>query len=249
MIKPNTHVFIATPAYSGKVNIAYTLAFAQTLHLLTQNNILVTPYISASGSLLVAERNKIIEQFWKSKATHLLCIDGDLGWPAAAVMAMLDTEKEFVAGCYPARGEKNTFLFRPVYKNKKDESLFVEKHLIKMEYIPAGFMLISRSVIAKMREKYPELYYEPKDPRNNPEAGFCFFDTEVYEGEFWGEDYVFCRRARGAGVDIWVDPLIQFDHDGTIGMLIECLTPDPNKPPKPVFVEKKTVKKTPKKKK
>ena len=232
MIKPNTHVFIATPAYSGKVNIPYTLSFAQTIQVLTQNQIKVTPYITASGSLLVAERNRIVEEFWNSEATHLLCIDGDLGWPAAAVMAMLDSEKEFVAGCYPARGAENTFLFRPV-KNK-DSSLVSDKHLLKMEYIPAGFMLISRSAIRKMRKKFPELYFEPKAAQDiNPKKGFCFFNTEVWEGEFWGEDYVFCRKAREAGIDIWVDPLIQFDHDGTIGMLINCLTTDPNVPPKP----------------
>ena len=63
----------------------------------------------------------------------------------------------------------------------------------------------------------------------NPDPGYCFFDTQVYEGEFWGEDFVFCRRAREAGIEIWVDPLIQFDHAGTLGMLIQALSQDPNK--------------------
>jgi len=68
------------------------------------------------------------------------------------------------------------------------------------------------------------LYYEPKDPRSNSEKTFCLVNTEVFEGEFWGEDYVFCRRAREAGIEIWIDPYIQFDHDGTIGMFQEVLT-------------------------
>ena len=221
------HVMIATPAYSGQVNVQYALALAETVHLLRNNGVQVTYRIQGSGSLLVAERNRIIQAFWDSPCTHLLCIDGDLGWPAEAVVAMLKAEKEFVAGCYPARGVKNTFLFRPF--TNEDKTLVQEKHLLKMQYVPAGFMLIAREAIAKMREKHPDLYYEPKDPRNNPEPGYCFFNTEVYEGEFWGEDFVFCRKAREAGVDIWVDPLIQFDHAGTIGMLLECLTTNPEK--------------------
>jgi hypothetical protein len=216
---------IATPAYSGTVNIAYAISLAETIHTLKLHNVQVTPHITASGSLLVAERNRIVQAFWESECTHLLCIDGDLGWPAQAVLAMLDQDKEFVAGCYPARGDKHTFLFRPF--NNPNGTIVQDKHLLKMQYIPAGFMLISRSAIQKMRNKFPELYYEPKDKRNNPEPGYCFFNTEVYEGEFWGEDFVFCRKAREAGVDIWVDPLIQFDHAGTIGMLIECLTENP----------------------
>ena len=222
-------VMIATPAYSGTVNIPYCVSFSSTCEALKAHGINVVHHIVASGSLLVAERNRIVQAFWESDCTHLLCVDGDLGWPFQAVLAMLDVNKEFVAGVYPARGDKKCFLFRPVTKD--DGSILSENHLLKMLYIPAGFMLISRSAIKKMRDKYPELYYEPKDKRNNPEPGYCFFDTEVYEGEFWGEDFVFCRRAREAGIDIWVDPLIQFDHAGTIGMLTDCLTssrPDEN---------------------
>lgn len=216
---------VITPALSGTVNIPYLLSFSQTLNLLAANNIAVQPLVVSSSSLLVAERNRLIQAFINSDCTHVLCIDSDLGWPAEAVLQMLKTDKEFVAGVYPARKEKNVFLFRPV-KNKN--GLLVQdkthKHLIKVEYIPAGFMLIKKSAINKMIKKHPDLYYKPKDPRNNPDPGYCFFNTEVWEGEFWGEDFVFCRKAREAGVDIWVDPLIQFDHDGNIGMLIQALT-------------------------
>lgn len=220
-------VMIATPAYSGKVDIPYALSLAETMHLLRLHEIEVQPMITASGSLLVAERNRIVQAFWESDCTHLLCIDGDLGWPPQAVLAMLEAKKEFVAGVYPARGEKNVFLFRPVWN--EDGSIVNEKHLLKMQYIPAGFMLVAKSVIAKMRDTHPDLYYEPKDKRNNPEPGYCFFNTEVWEGEFWGEDFVFCRKAREAGVEIWVDPLIQFNHAGTIGMLTDALTPSREK--------------------
>lgn len=216
-------VMIATPAYSGMVNIPYCLSFAQTAEALHHHGIEVRPLIVTSGSLLVAERNRIVQTFWESDCTHLLCVDSDLGWPAQAVLAMLDADKEFVAGVYPARGDKQCFLFRPITND--NGSIVTDRHLLKMNYIPAGFMLISRSAIQKMRDKYPELYYEPKSKEeDNPPPGYCFFDTEVYEGEFWGEDFVFCRKARGAGVEIWVDPLVQFDHAGTVGMLIDCLT-------------------------
>lgn len=222
------HIMIATPAYDGKVELQYALSLANTVHLLKSNGVKVTLRLVKSGSLLVAERNRIIQEFWESDCTHLLCIDSDLGWPEHAVLAMLDVNKEFVGGVYPARGQNGLFLFRPVMN--PDKTLVTEKHLLKMDYIPSGFILLSKSLIAKMRDKFPELYYEPKNKSVlNPEKAFCFFDTELWEGEFWGEDYVFCRRAREAGADIWVDPLIQFNHAGTIGMLIESLSKNPNK--------------------
>lgn len=220
-------VMIATPAYSGKVDVPYALSFTNTVMLLKSNNIDVYPLVVKSGSLLVNERNRLVQAFWESDCTHLLCIDADLGWPAQAVLAMLETKKEFVAGIYPTRGDNNSFTFRPVWN--EDNSLVNENHLIKMQYVPAGFMLIARSAIQKMRDAHPQLEYKPSDPRDKAETGFCFFNTEVWNGEFWGEDYVFCRKAREAGVDIWVDPLIQFDHAGTIGMLTDTLTNDRSK--------------------
>lgn len=215
-------VMIATPAYSGKVDIPYATSLAGTLSFLQQHKVGVQFLIVSSGSLLVAERNRLVQAFWESDCTHMLCIDGDLGWPPEAVMAMLNSGKEFVAGVYPARGVKNTFLFRQ--EKSATGTFVVDKHLIKMQYIPAGFMLLARSAIQKMRDFHPDLYFEPKDKSvDNPSAGYCFFNTEVWDGEFWGEDFVFCRKAREAGVEIWVDPLIQFDHAGTIGMLAEAI--------------------------
>lgn len=218
------HIFIGTPAYSGTVDVQYALSLAELICTLRANNIKVTPCIRTSGSLIVAERNRILEQFWMSDATHLLCIDSDLGFPAQAVLEMLKANKEFIAGCYPAR-TNGLFLFRPILND--DGALISEKHLLKMESVPAGFMLLSRSCIEKMRNKFPELYYSPKHPEAQTESTYCLFNTEVYDGEFWGEDYVFCRRAKEAGIEIWVDPLIQFNHAGKIGALSDILTDKP----------------------
>lgn len=223
------HIMIATPAFNGLVNIQYALSLSYTMGMLQQQNIKVSPLVVPSGSLLVAERNRLLEAFWNSGATHILCIDSDLGWPPQAILAMLEQNKEFVAGVYPARGKTNSFTFRPALN--EIGAIVQEKHLLKMEYIPAGFMLITREAIGKMRDKFPETFYKPKDERSDAESAYCLFNTEVLDGEFWGEDYVFCRRARQAGIDIWVDPLIQFDHAGTIGMLLECLSQNPNGQP------------------
>lgn len=222
-------LMIATPAYSGKLDIPYAVSLAETVCILRSRGIVVETLIVPSGSLLVAERNRIVEQFWASECTHLLCVDGDLGWPAEAVTAMLQADKEFICGIYPARGGNGAFMFRPMYREDDPNAIVTDGRLLGMQYVPAGFMLLSRPAIEKMREKHPDLYYEPKDPRNVSDKGYCFFNTEVWNGEFWGEDFVFCRKAREAGVEIWADPLIQFNHAGTIGALIDILTTDPEK--------------------
>ncbi len=217
----NIKLFIATPAFDGKTYVPYAISLAETCCLLQKNHIGIEFRIVASGSLLCAERNRLIKSFLDSDCTHMLCIDSDLGWPADAVIVMLQKKEHFIAGCYPARIEKS-FLFRPSVN--PDTSLIVnkEKGLIKMDYIPAGFMILSRHLLEKMVNDYPERKFTPKDP--NAPSGIALFNTELQDGEFWGEDYVFCRLARQSGFDIWVDPMIQFNHAGNIGMLAEVLT-------------------------
>jgi len=219
-------VFIATPAFDGRVHVQYAVALAETHTLLSSLGIGVQIGINTSGSLLVAERNRLNKAFLASDCTHMLCIDSDIGWPAGAVKRMLDHDVDVVAGLYPARGEKNTFLFRPVYLENKSIDM-TESKLLKMNYIPAGFMLIKRHVIERMTAHFSHLYFEPKHKDYKHENGHCLFNTEVVDGEFWGEDYVFSRRIREAGFEILVDPLIEFDHAGTRGALIQALTDKP----------------------
>jgi len=220
-----TKVFLATPSYEGKVHLPYAISLAETHTLLASKGIETVVRINALGSLLVAERNRLIKQFLETDCSHLLCVDSDLGWPCYAVTAMLDKDVDFVAGVYPTRRER-TFLFRP--KLNEDGSIIKsDKNLLAMEFVPAGFMLIKRYVIEKMIRDNPELYFKPKD--TNASDGHCLFNTVLRPtndglNEFWGEDYEFCRLVIKSGFEIWVDPLIQFDHAGVIGALIETLT-------------------------
>lgn len=216
-----TKIYVATPAYSGKVNVQYAIALSETLHLLAKNGVGIQIKISTSGSLLVAERNRLVSDFMKSDATHMLCIDADLGWDPNAVVSMLLKDVDFVAGVYPSRKD-NVFMFRPTLLENGSIATNNEKGLLSMQYIAAGFMLIRRCVFEKMFDKFPETKYVPKEG-TLPE-GYCLFNTEVWNGEFWGEDFVFCRKAREAGVEIWVDPMITFDHDGVVGCMTSVLT-------------------------
>ena len=228
---------IATPAMNNNVNIPFCISLAQTHTFLKSMGIDVCMMVVPSSSLLVSERNRLLEAFWLSDCSHILCIDSDIGWPKEAVAAMIGQEKDFIAGVYPSKDAIDTYIFRP--QMNENGSIVNEKHLLKMDYIPAGFMLLSRKCVQKMREKFPDLHYKPKDPRNFSDEAYCLFNTEVKDGEFWGEDYVFCRRAREAGIDIWVDPYIQFNHAGKIGMLMDCLTNDPSG--KPMSLNKGTL--------
>lgn len=229
-----TKLFIATPAYDGKVNVQFAIALAETRVLLEKHGIPAAIRIHTTGSLLCAERNRLLEVFMETDCTHILLIDSDLGWPAEKVLECLQKDVDMIAGCYPSRKE-HTFLFRAIHNKDKTIVFDQDKQLIELEAAGAGFMLIKREVIEKMRKQFAHLYYCPKDQSQIvPEGramtrGYALFNTEVIDGEFWGEDFVFCRRIRECGYRIWTDPFIQFDHGGNVASLSMILTNDKSK--------------------
>ncbi len=213
-----------TPAFDGKTHVEYTISFSSTILHLESIGIKTDFFISTSGSLLCAERNRLLKRFLESDASHVLCIDSDLGWSPISVEKILEHDMDFIGGLYPSRKDKS-FMYRPSKQENGALIVHPSKGLIKMECIPAGFMLIKRHVIEKMMKDNPQDHFVPKD--GSPD-GYALFNTEMYEGEFWGEDYIFCNKARASGFDIWIDPLIQFSHAGIIGMFAETLKKEPH---------------------
>lgn len=225
-----TKLFLATPAFDGKVNVPYAVSLAETRILMAMNQIDMIIRIKTSGSLLIRERNDLIKEFLKTDCTHMLCVDSDMAWNPIDVKRMIEHNEPFVAALYPARGPENVFLFRAVTEGEDQRMQVSQKGLLKMEFIPAGFMLLRRDLLEKMIAHFPELYYQPKDESMKQYDGHHLFAVEVFEGEFWGEDYTFCRRAHQAGFDIWIDPVIRLDHAGKCAAFMELLSDNPNQP-------------------
>ncbi len=221
-------LLIATPSYDAKVDVCYTSSLMITALQLYKNGIEFGSLINRTGTLLAAERNAIARTFLESDYTHLLCIDSDIGWNANDVLEMIQYDLEFVAGVYPTRRSPG-YTFRPFF-NEDNSIVIGDKSLISMQYVPAGFMLLKKSVFEKIINKFPELRYESKDPALVEAQGWGFFNTEIWDGEFWGEDYFFCRKAIQAGVEIWTNPNFEFKHGENIGKLMDVIS---NSPPEP----------------
>lgn len=218
-------VFIGTPAYDGRVHVTYALMLMDLSERLKERGFEVMIRIPTMGSLLVANRNKLVQMFMESGGDWMICLDSDISFNIEYVFKVISDNLDCFAGVYPLR-DKSTFVFRPVTDKNGRIITSEDQRYLKMEYTPAGFMMFQRHVIEAMQKKFPHLHYTSPDELSE---GYAFFNTELFDGQFWGEDYVFCRRVREAGFDILTDPSIVFDHDSVMGSLMETLTEDPTK--------------------
>lgn len=214
-------LFIATPSYEGKVTVPYLLSFADTLGYLKGKGIKTFFEIRKSSTLLPTERNILFENFYQSDATHILCVDADIGWEAADVVSMLLKDKDIICGAYISRHEHDLYVFQPY---SDDPSQMVSSNgLIRIKSIGMGFMLISRIAIQRMRDNLPQYKYEQPSIDLRTKKGYAFCDTEVRDGVHYGEDYTFCYRAELSGNKLWVDPTIKLNHAEKVGTLKDIL--------------------------
>lgn len=101
--------------------------------------------------------------------------------------------------------------------NHLDNTIRIEKNLIKVKHIATGFMMIKREVIEKMSYSLQETKYT--DNVNFLLAGeqkyaYALFDCAVVDGQYYSEDWLFCHRWMKLGGNNWADISINLNHIG-----------------------------------
>lgn len=117
------------------------------------------------------------------------------------------------------------YVFNPVYFKQGDNLIAqVENGLVKVKDIGTGFMLIKKCVIETMMFKYPQLKYKNNVAGYYQEGStiedyfYTLFDTEIDPDSkvYLSEDYLFCKRWRDCGGDLWMDLGTNLNHTGVI---------------------------------
>jgi NDP-sugar pyrophosphorylase family protein len=149
----------------------------------------------------------------ESDCTDFLFVDSDvvINTDAVTRILALATDKDVVAGSYPRRSKDAKF-FLDFYLDDDGQLEFDEHGLMRVESVSTGFMLIRRHVIEHMIEKHPEWQYKGD---GDGEIEHALFDFMILDGQYIGEDYAFCLRARTDGFKIYLDPMISLPHIGS----------------------------------
>lgn len=185
-------------------------AFAYRLIQLAQaRSARLGPFVRVKGSgLLSKQRNRVVKQFLDgTKSDWLLLIDSDEQLTLEAFDKLLETahdkERPVVAGLVfagfgvegapypkpvPAIFQDAPEGFLPLYKYDKNS-------VFEIDAAGTGCLLIHRSVLEKMRETADA----------NQGTDWCWFWDGPVDGNWIGEDLLFCRRIRALGFPIYVN--------------------------------------------
>ena len=202
--KPNPHkLFIAIPVM-GNFPAGFVHSFYNSATILKEAGIEAEVCILEGSPHVDSNRNLLVSKFLSSDCTDFLFIDADMKWEPQDIIRMLNHKEDIVGATYKMKQSKEEY---PVVL--LDGEKVSKGGLLKVKAVPTGFLRIKRKVLEelfKVSNKYQT--GEDKDP--TPLIFERVFDVDA----FVGGDYIFCRKARKLGYDIYLDTLPRFSHIG-----------------------------------
>lgn len=199
-------VFVATPAYDGRVLTDYSMSLAESCLVGPVNGVFVMASVMGNGAFIDIARNHFVRMFLESNSTHLFFIDADLRWEPRAFIELARANKPICAGAYRKRQDPEEYPLR--YVSNPDGTIMIRDGWIMADRVATGFLCIRRDVIEKMVElgKWIKVGGDPECPR-------LFYTKYEEDGRFIGEDFAFCDdyvRIFGEPIPVWPD--FDFTH-------------------------------------
>ena len=203
-------LFIAIPAYDGKVSIKLAYTIAQLMPMALRVGVSVRLGHVSGCSIITMARNMLVNQFLQSDCTDLLFIDADvIAEPDHILRLMAQSgDKDITAGAYPRRRKDKMFFMDLHYDD--EGNLEFEGSMMRVNRVGTGFMLVRRGVIEALAERADT--YLGQDGVGKVAN---IFEFNLKDGMFVGEDYAFCDAARALGYKVWLDVEISLPHVGT----------------------------------
>jgi hypothetical protein len=204
-------IFIAIPAYDGRIAITAAFALAQLILYCKQYGMECQMAHVSGCAIMPVARNTLVYEFMKSECTDLMFIDSDIEFNPKDVIKLLHqgSSHAIVGGVIPTRKRGAPYLVK-LLEDQEGKIILDGDGLIEAEMLGTAFMLVRSFVFGDLIEHYPEWKYENEDGAIHSSV----FDLKSTKQGYRGEDKVFCVRARKEGYRIWVDSTIKLNHFG-----------------------------------
>jgi glycosyltransferase involved in cell wall biosynthesis len=164
--------------------------------------------IETGNAYISAARATMLRSALDAKADITVFIDDDVSFEPSALVKLIDTPGEVVAGTYRTREDHANYMGRPIQSLDGKITSVREDGCIEMACVPAGFLKITLDCVTKFMLEYPDLCY------GTPwHYSVDLFNHGAYKGLWWGEDYSFCRRWRDIRGKVWCIPNLNIDHN------------------------------------
>jgi hypothetical protein len=200
-------IMVGTPMYGGQCGGQYAKSCIDLQHLAKLYDMDVTFFFLYNESLITRARNYLADEFVRSKYTHLMFIDSDIGFDPNDVIELAaradpNSDKDIICAPYPKKVIAWEKIKRAVDKGFADKNPNdLERYVGDFVFNPVsggeipifepvevlesgtGMMMIQRSVFESMSQEYPQLKYRPDHVRTDHFDGsreiYAYFDALI----------------------------------------------------------------------
>ena len=215
-----TRIHFGIPCYGGMLNESTFVSILKFMSAANRLGMRFTVDTMVNESLIPRGRNSLVAKFLQFgtdavpplTSTHLMFVDADIGFEPEEIIKLLLADKDIVGGLYPKKSLPISYVVNRIPNAAR------EGNLVQVANLGTGFMLIKRQVIESLIATHPQWHYQDSIGLAEKYSPFKYalFDCEIdpITREFLSEDYLFCKRWREQGGEIWADLSIVLGHSG-----------------------------------
>lgn len=198
MTKKVPSICVSLPAYD-QMHVDTCLSLIKLFDKFTTAKIKATintfkcPYIGYGRNVLAA-------LFLESDYDYQLFIDADVAFEPDVVGRLILADKDFICCPYRKKTQDNSVIYSVNFEDHKNINID-DKGITQIKRGPAGLTLIHRRVYEKLIAKHPDLHIKNYSSISKEAAKYLynFWETELQDGMWIGEDVKFSDLVREAG--------------------------------------------------
>jgi len=161
--------------------------------------------VEQGNAYISGARATMLRKALNALADVIVFLDYDLSWPPEALLKLIETEGDVVAGTYRFKKDEEEYMGWLEIVNHAVQVR--DDGALKATHVPAGFLKITRRAVNRFMDGYPELIYGER----------CLPHIDLFNhgamGDRWfGEDYAFSKRWTELDGDIWLVPDLEITH-------------------------------------
>jgi hypothetical protein len=196
-------VMLATPAYDGRVEVAYANSLTQSLR--TASGWELFPVWWPGEALVQHARNMLamIALEAENPVDDIVFVDADQSWTPETLGQLLTPPVDVVGAPVRKKSDEEQYNVRALKLDCPPSGLW------QVAGIGTGFLRVSRRALQAAWDMSPPY-------RKGDQESRMLFDVQISrDGQLIGEDMIFCEKLTTAGFPIYVDPSLSVGHIGT----------------------------------